>query len=93
MGGENVGRHDYLERGIKIELLLDNVKANAFEPEECRVPLVHMKHIGFDPENAQRLDAANSKDDFLAHPHFQVAAIKLSGDQSVFSAIFRGVGI
>ena len=93
MGGEDVGRRDHLERRIKIELLLDNVKANAFEREERGVAFVHMKHIRFDSESAQRFDAADSEDDFLAHPHFQVPAIKLSGNQSVFSAVFRSVGI
>jgi hypothetical protein len=93
VSGEDVGRCDYLERRIKIELLLDNVEANAFEREKRRVPFVHMKHIRFDPESAQRFDAADSEHDFLAHPHFQVSAIKLSGDQSVFSAVFRSVSI
>ena len=43
--GENVGRRYDLERGIKIELLLDDIETNAFERQERRVPFVHVKHV------------------------------------------------
>ncbi len=91
--GEDVGRGHHLQRGIKIELLLDNVEANALEREKGRVPFVHVKHFRFDAERAERFDAANPEHDLLPHPHFQIAAIKLSGDQSVLGVVFRSVAI
>src|SRR6266478_3503433 len=93
MRGEDVGcRHD-LKRGIKIELLLNCGEANAFEGQKRRVAFVHVKHIRFDAERAQRLHAANPEDNFLAHPHFQVAAVKLSSDQSVLRAVLRSISV
>ena len=93
VGGENVGRSCHLQRGIKIQLPLDHIETNAFEREEGRVPLVHVKHFCFDAERAQRFDPANPEHDLLPHPHFEIASIKLRGDQSVLGIVFRSVGI
>ena len=89
MSGKDIGRCDDLERGIKIEFLLDDVESDAFEREKRGVPFVHVKHFGFDPERVQRFHPADPEHDFLAHPHLQVAAIKLSGEQSILGAVLR----
>ena len=52
MGGKDVGCGYNLERGIKIQLLLNDIEANAFERQERRVALVHVKHIRFNAERA-----------------------------------------
>ena len=57
------------------------------------MPFVHVKHIRLDAERAQRFYAANAEDDLLAHPHFQIAAIKLGGNQPVLRAVFRSICI
>ena len=93
MGGENIGCRYNLECGIKIQLLFNDVATNPFEGQERRVPFIHVKHVRLNAERAQRFYAANTEDDFLAHPHFQIAAIKLGGNQPVLRAVFRSIGI
>ena len=93
MGGEDVGCGRHLQCGIKIELLRDYAKANAFEREEGRMAFVHVKDFRLDPERAQCFDPADPKHDLLAHSHFQIAAIELGGDQPVLGIVFRSVGI
>ena len=46
--GEDIGRGDDLQRGIKIEFLLDDVEADPFEREEGRMPFVHVKDARVD---------------------------------------------
>src|SRR5439155_22232837 len=55
--------------------------------------LVHVKNVRLDTERGECFDAANSKHDFLAHSHLQVAAIKLGSNQSVLCAVFRNIGV
>src|SRR5437667_310448 len=57
------------------------------------MPLVHVKNLRLDTERGECFDAANSKHDFLAHSHLQVAAIKLGSNQSVLCAVFRNIGV
>ena len=45
------------------------------------------------PSAVKRFHAADAEHDLLAHPHLEVAAIKLSSNQSVLGAVFRDVGI
>src|SRR5216110_1367170 len=93
MCSEYVRRRYDLKRGIKIELPLDNVETNAFEREERRVPFVHVKYVRRDAQRGQRFDAADPEDDFLTHPHFEVATIKLGGDPPVLGTVFSNIGI
>src|SRR4029453_4668182 len=37
--------------------------------------------------------AADPEHDFLAHPHFLIAAVKLGGDEAVFGVVFQNVGV
>src|SRR5690349_18789438 len=80
VSGKNVGRRDDLKRRIKIEFLVGDVATNSFEREKRRMPFVHMIDIRFNPECAKRSNAADAEDDLLAHPHFLIPAVKLSGD-------------
>ena len=93
MCSEYVRRRYDLKRGIKIELPLDNVETNAFEREERRVPFVHVKYVRRDAQRGQRFDAADPEHDFLTHPHFEVATIKLGGDPPVLGTVFSNIGI
>ena len=87
--GEDIGRGDDLQRGIKIEFFLDDVEADPLEREEGRVPFVHVEDARVDPERVERFHAADAEDDLLAHPHFQIAAVKFRGDQSIFRRVLR----
>src|ERR687891_1284931 len=55
------------------------------------MPFIHVKDIRLDAERVKRFHSADPEHDFLAHPHFEVAAIKLGGEQSVLGAVFRRV--
>ena len=52
-----------------------------------------MKDFRFDAERAERFHAADAEHDFLAHPHFQIAAVKFRRDQTILGAVFRRIGI
>src|SRR5882724_865038 len=93
MRGKNVSRRYDLQRRVKIELLLNNIETDALKRHECRMPLVHVKNVRLDTERGECFDSANPKHDLLAHPHFQVAAIKLGSNQSVLRAVFRNIGV
>ena len=89
VSGEDIGRGHDLEGGIKIELLLYNSQADAFEREEGRVALVHVEDLRVDPERAERFHAADAEHDLLAHPHFEIAAVELRRDQAIFRRVLR----
>ena len=93
MGGKNVGRGDDLERGIKIQFLIDHFAANPLKREKGRVAFIHMENFRLDTERVERLDAADPEHDFLTHSHLLIAAVKLGRDQSVFGIIFRNIGV
>ena len=54
---------------------------------------VHVEDFRLDPERVERIDAANTEHDLLAHSHFEVAAVKLGGDESIFRVVLRNVGV
>ena len=93
MRGENICRRDHLKRRVKIELLLHDIETDALQREERRMPLVHVEHVRLNAERGERFDAADPEHYLLAHPHFEVAAVKLGGDQSVLGAVFRNIGV
>ena len=79
--------------GIEIQLLLRDEPPNPLEPEECGVSFVHVKDFRLDPESVKGVDAANPEHDFLAHSHFEVAAVKLGGDATIFRIVLGDVGV
>ena len=93
VGGEDIGRRDHLECGIKIEMLLHDSQPDSFERKEGRVAFVHVEDFRLDAERAERFHAANAEHHFLAHPHFEIAAVELRGDQTILGVVFRRVGI
>ena len=44
-------------------------------------------------ERAERFHPADAEDDLLAHPHFQIAAVKFRGDQAILRRVLRRIGI
>ncbi len=54
---------------------------------------VHVENLRIDPERVQCFDAADAEHDFLTHPHFLIAAVKLRGDQAIFGVVFRSIGV
>ena len=61
--------------------------------QKRRVAFVHVENFRPDSDLVQRPHAADAEDDFLAHPHFEIAAVKLGGDQPIFRVVLRDVGI
>ena len=55
--------------------------------------LVHVKHLWVNAEGIQGADATNPEDNLLPDPHFEVAAIQLLGNQTVFPRILLNIGI
>src|SRR5439155_17278746 len=78
---------------IKVELLLDDIHTDALQRKKCRMPFVHVKYGRLNAESGERFDASDAKHDFLAHPHLEIAAIKLRGDQPVLRAVLGNVGV
>jgi hypothetical protein len=93
VGGENICRSGHLKCGIEIQLLLRDEPPNPLEPEECGVSFVHVKDFRLDPEGVERVDAANPEHDFLAHSHFEVAAVELGGDATIIRIVLWDVGV
>ena len=54
---------------------------------------VHVKNFRVDAERAERFHAADAEHHFLAHPHFEIAAVELRRDQTILGAVFRRIGI
>ena len=52
-----------------------------------------MKHFRLDAERAQGFHAADAEHDLLPHSHFQIAAVKLGRNQSIFGVVLRRVGV
>src|SRR6266496_2308032 len=52
-----------------------------------------MKHARLNAERRKRFNAANSEHDLLTHAHLEVAAVKLSSNQSVLGVVFRNIGV
>ena len=69
------------------------MQPDALEREEGRVAFVHVKNLRFDPESGQRFHPADAENDLLADPHFEIAAVKFSGDEPVFRCVLRDIGI
>ena len=67
--------------------------AHAFQPKECRVPLVHVVHRRLQSQRFQGAISADAEEDLLFQPHLEVAAVKLVGDDAVFRMVGRKVGI
>jgi len=44
-------------------------------------------------ERAQSVDAADTEHNLLSHSHFEVAAVKLGGDESIFRVVLRDIGV
>ena len=46
-----------------------------------------------DPERGESFHAADPEQDFLAHAHLEIAAVKFRGDASVLRVVLRNVGV
>ena len=75
MGGEDVRRGHDLKSGVEIEIVLRDVQPNTFERKKGRVSFIHVKDFRLITESAQCLYAADPENDFLAHPHLEIAAV------------------
>ena len=93
VGGENIGGRCDLKGGVKIELLLRDEPPNPLEAEKGGVAFVHVEDVRLDPERAQGVDAADAEHDLLSHSHFEIAAVKLGGDESIFRVVLRDIGV
>src|SRR5437660_5287122 len=93
VGGENIGGRCDLKGGVKTELLLRDEPPNPLEAEKGGVAFVHVENVRLDPERAQGVDAADTEHDLLSHSHFEVAAVKLGGDESIFRVVLRDIGV
>ena len=52
-----------------------------------------MENLRLDPERAERCHPANSEHHFLAHAHFEIAAVKLGCDPAIVRVVLRDVGV
>ena len=51
------------------------------------------KTSGSIPSALKSVDAADTEHDLLSHSHFEVAAVKLGGDESIFRVVLRDIGV
>ena len=70
---------DRLERIIGVRTVRDE-RAQAFELEECRVPLVQVEDVRVDPERRERADAADAEQQLLADAVLAIAAVERVGE-------------
>ena len=54
---------------------------------------IHVKNFRINAERGQGLDAANPEHQLLPHPHFEIATVKLGGDEPILGIVFGNVGI
>src|SRR5438128_8149104 len=93
VGGKNIGGRCDLEGGVKTKLLPRDEPPNPLEAEKRGVAFVHVENVRLDPERAQGIDAADTEHDLLPHSHFEIAAVKLGGDESIFRVVLRNIGV
>ncbi len=93
VGRENIGGGDHLEGGIEIEFFLRHIQPNALEREEGGMAFVHVKNFRLDPEGGERFHAAYAEDNLLPDAHFEIAAVKLGRDETIFRGVLRDIGI
>src|SRR5205085_5850570 len=93
VSGENVGRRSDLKGGVKTEFLFRDEPPNPLEAEKGGVAFVHVENVRLDSERAQSVDAADTEHNLLSHSHFEVATVKLGGDESIFRVVLRNIGV
>ena len=88
VGGENITAYGSFSSFFKADIIifLSNT-SDTFKSEEGGVSFVHVTDIRFDPEHLQSVQSADAKNNFLSDSHIIVAAIKFSGDFSVFNVV------
>ena len=67
--------------------------ARALERQERDVALVHVPHLGVDPERPQRPHPADPEHDLLAQAHLAPAHVEHAGDRAVRRVVERDVGV
>src|SRR5437870_3043793 len=57
------------------------------------MPFVQMKDSRLNPQSLQQTHAADTKHDFLHHPRFSIAAIKMPGYEAIRFVVFRNIRV
>jgi len=91
-GEDAAGGHD-LESLAEGQPVLRHQVADALQPEERAVALVHVEDAGPELERQQRADAADAEHRLLADAHLRVAAVQLVGHVLQVRRVFRDVGV
>ncbi len=87
MGGKDVARGGGAPGDGERRPLALHGNADALQPQEGRVPLVHVADGGLDLEGGQRAHAADAEHDLLADAHVQVTAVQAAADNAVLGAV------
>ena len=92
MRGEHAVRRHRFERGVERQALRQ-VFAQQLQDQERRVPFVQVPHPGLHAERAQRAQAADAEDHFLAHPRRLIPAVQAMGDVAIGGDVLRAIGV
>ena len=91
--GEDVRGHHVLAGFVKGVAGGVDVRANALQREEGAVAFVHVENVGRKAHGAQRADAADAEDDFLADARVTADAIKTRGQTTIVGAVGGQIGV
>jgi hypothetical protein len=72
---KNVPRRGHVAGRVKGDALLRHERADALQPEEGGMPLVHVTYRGLDADDTQGAHAADAQHDLLADAHVLVPAV------------------
>ena len=92
VGGEHAVRRHRFEGGVEGQALRQ-VLAQQLENQKRRVPFVQVPHGGGHPERAQRAQAADAEDHFLAHPRGLIPAVQAMGDVTIRGDVLGAIGV
>ena len=93
IGGEDVAGADDLLGLAEPDAAFLHQEPNTFQGQEGGMPLVHVAHVGEDPQGAQGANAADPQQDLLQYAHLLIAAVELGRDQAIIGAVFLQVGV
>ncbi len=93
MRGEDGTLGDHFQGRLEGQPLVGHEGADALQPREGRMPLVHVDDPRRQPHGAEGLDAADAEQVLLHEPHLQVAPVELRSQVPAFGGILRDVRV
>ena len=91
--GEDAAGGDRLQGLDEGKFFPGHQHPDPLQPQECRVPLVHVKNRRLDAHRVECPHPTDAQHDLLPHPHVVVAPVQLVGDVPVILRIGPKIGV